>query len=189
VAANAESEDDLVWLPAGAVFAKAEDWTRLESLVGRLLDRFGQTEKNWACQDLATIASLAPARGHDPRVVALAERALKAPPGHHEPLTALGAALLRDGQLELAAKRLTEAIENHPQGGTIDAKCLLSIVERRRGHDATADRLFLEASKAFDALKKLAPNDVALFWDLRLVTEARYREAGRAKNRKDTFIP
>jgi eukaryotic-like serine/threonine-protein kinase len=181
LAANTELEDDLVWLPAAAVLARTEEWARLEALAARLLDRFGQTENSWACEYLATIASLAPSSKPDPRVVALAERALKGRPTHHEPLTALGAALLRSGQLDLAAQRLTEALQNHPLGGTIDTKCLLSLVERRRGKQAAADRLFLEASAALDQLLRLAPDDVAPFWELRLITKARHREAGRAR--------
>jgi WD40 repeat protein len=181
LAANAESEDDEVWFPAAAIFARTEDWVRLKALSARLLEKFGQTEKSWVCENLATIASLAPDAPRNPRVVALAKRALEARPGHHEPLTALGAALLRDGQLDEAARHLTESLKNHPEGGTIDAKCLLSLVERRRGNAAEADRLFLEASAALDALRKIAPDDVALFWDLRLITGARHREAGHVR--------
>jgi eukaryotic-like serine/threonine-protein kinase len=181
LAANAESEDDEIWFPAAAVFARSEDWARLSALSARLLDKFGQTERIWVCQNLATIASLAPDRPHDARATTLAERALKAQPGHHEPLAILGAALLRDNRLNEAADCLTESLKSHPEGGTIDAKCLLSLVERRRGNAPLADRLYREASMALDALLKLAPNDVALFWDLRLITEARHREAGRAR--------
>jgi WD40 repeat protein len=184
LAADAESEDDLVWLPAAAVFARMEDWQRLRSLAARLLDRFGQTEKNWVCEYLTTIATLSPDAPRDPRVVALGERALKAAPGQHDPLTALGAALLRDGQLDRAAQCLTAALTNHPDEGEIDTKCLLSIVERRRGNIAPADRLFREAGAAFDALRRQAPDDLAIFWDLRLITEARYREAERAQTRE-----
>jgi WD40 repeat protein/tetratricopeptide (TPR) repeat protein len=180
-AAGAESDDEDVWYPAAAVFARTEDWARLKALATRLLEKFGRTEKGWAAEGLATVASLAPDAPPDPRVVALAYRALEARPAHHDPLTALGAALLREGRLDEAAKYLTEALRNHPEGGTIDAKCLLSLVERRRGRAAEADRLYREASAALDALRSTAPDDIALFWDLRLITEARHREAGRAR--------
>ena len=186
VAANAESEDDLVWLPAAAVFAKMEDWPRLKALSAKLLDKFGQTQKNWVCEYLATVASLPPDAPPNPRVVALAERAVAANPRHHEPLTALGAALLRDEKFDRAAQVLSEALLNHPSGGTIDARCLLSIAERRRGNAPKADRLYRDATALLDSLHQRAPDDVALFWDLRLITEARHREAGCAQTRKDS---
>jgi WD40 repeat protein/serine/threonine protein kinase len=154
------------WLLAAADFAAAADrqrdntvhrlqhaWALLaegdhegyQQACDRMLKDFGEKPTAFTATIIALTSALSAESGLDPkRSVELAERGVQSNPRNLFHLQTLGAALYRAGRYDDAAKRLTEAVTLHGQGGTAWTKLFLAMTQHRLGDAEKARRWLTE---------------------------------------------
>jgi Tfp pilus assembly protein PilF len=121
-----------------------------------MVARFGQSQNMDAAYWTAWTCLLAPDAVADWQpVLQLAEKALAADPAGFDKLTTLGGLLYRAGQLQQAAKRLTEAeaaFKNarNVRGTVTYAWLFLALSEQRLGHAGEANKWLQKALKDLD---------------------------------------
>jgi tetratricopeptide (TPR) repeat protein len=116
-----------------------------------MVERFGRTENLKAANNTAWVCAYAPDAVTDPaRVVELAEKVAARHPNKYATRNTLGAALFRAGRYDAAIRKLQQAMEAHPKGGTAFDFLFLAMAHQHLGHTPEARRWLEKAVQWID---------------------------------------